>query len=130
MTFAVLVFIFESIYRIRNAYSMRLVETPATISKGGQLMVFSPEQIDQHVSVGKRLVIFDNLVLNLNGYERNHPGGKFNLTHNLGRDISKFFFGGYKLVNVPKSSPYTHSAGALDIVKTLVVGVIKGQEHI
>ena len=40
-------------------------------------------------------MIFDNLVLDLNGYENIHPGGRFNLQHNIGRDISKFFYGGY-----------------------------------
>jgi len=66
----------------------------------------------------------------LNGFERIHPGGKFNLMHNLGRDISKFFFGGYSLVNVAKRIPHHHSQAALDIVKTLVVGVIKDQDFI
>jgi len=57
-----------------------------------------------------------------------HPGGKFNLVHNYGRDISKFFFGGYSLVNIPNKRPYAHSQSALDIVESLVIGVIKGQE--
>lgn len=69
-------------------------------------------------------------MLDLQGYERNHPGGKFNLTHNYGRDVSKFFFGGYNLVNVPGNIPYTHSRASLDIVEKLVVGVIKGQEEV
>jgi len=66
--------------------------------------------------------------LDLKGYERNHPGGKFNLIHNLGRDISKFFFGGYNLVNVKKGHkrPHHHTQPALDIVKTMIVGVIEG----
>ncbi len=55
-----------------------------------------------------------------------HPGGKFNLTHNLGRDVSKFFFGGYSLVNSFNVKPHTHSQPALDIVKSLVVGVLAG----
>jgi len=76
------------------------------------------------------LVIFDNLVLNLNGFERQHPGGKFNLTHNYGKDISKFFFGGYNLVQVKGKRPHHHSQSALDIVKTLVVGVIEGQDQV
>ena len=78
---------------------------------------------------GKKLVVFDNLVLNLNGYEKIHPGGKFNLVHNYGRDVSKFFFGGYNLVNNPKAKkqPHHHSQPALDIVKSLVVGVLENQ---
>ena len=73
------------------------------------------------------MVIFDNLVLDLNGYELIHPGGKFNLVHNLGRDVSKFFYGGYNLVNTKNGShkrPHHHSRAALDIVKTLIVGVL------
>ncbi len=60
----------------------------------------------------------------MNGYEKMHPGGKFNLTHNIGRDVSKFFFGGYSLVNSAKTKPHTHSAAALDIVRSMVVGVL------
>ena len=65
-------------------------------------------------------------MLDLKGYERIHPGGKFNLMHNLGRDISKFFFGGYNLVNEPVRRPHHHTSSALDIVKTMIVGVIQG----
>ena len=79
---------------------------------------------------GRHLVIYDNLVLDLNGYHKIHPGGKFNLMHNLGRDITKFFNGGYQLVNVPKKFPHTHSKAALDIVNTLVVGVLQNQEFV
>ena len=80
---------------------------------------------------GKQLVIFDNLVLNLNGYERVHPGGKFNLIHNLGRDVSKFFYGGYNLVNEKSHTrPHHHTQPALDIVKTMIVGVIEGQTKV
>lgn len=89
--------------------------------------MFTPKEIDSEITNGRSLVIFDNLVLDLNGYERIHPGGKFNLKHNIGRDISKFFFGGYSLVNVPNKVPHHHSQAALDIVRKLVVGVIKDQ---
>jgi len=45
----------------------------------------------------KKLVILDNLILDVGEYMDNHPGGKFLLEHNIGRDISKFFYGGYGL---------------------------------
>lgn len=129
VVFCILVAIFEAIFRIRNKYSMGHVKTPVTTGKEKSNM-FTPKQIDEEISKGKNLVIFDNLVLDLNGYERIHPGGKFNLKQNIGRDISKFFFGGYSLVNVPKKVPHHHSQAALDIVKTLVVGVIKDQQFV
>ena len=59
---------------------------------------YTAQQVDIGVERGEKLVILDNLILNLNGYERYHPGGKFTLMKNLGRDISKFYYGGYALV--------------------------------
>ena len=70
------------------------------------------------------MLIFDNLVLNLAGYEKLHPGGKFVLKQNLGRDISKFFNGGYTLVQSAEVRPHHHSAHALGILKGLIVGVL------
>jgi hypothetical protein len=53
-----------------------------------------------------------------------HPGGRFFLEKNYGRDISKFYFGGYSMVQGAR--PYTHSAWSLSIIKSMVVGVIEG----
>ena len=61
-------------------------------------MVYTIEQIEKGVADGIPLLIFDNVVLNLNGYEKMHPGGKFVLKQNFGRDVSKFFNGGYSLI--------------------------------
>ena len=73
-------------------------------------MVYSAEKIDEYVRGGIPLLIFDNLVLNLNGYEKMHPGGKFVLKQNYGRDVSKFFNGGYSLIQGPGIKPHHHSA--------------------
>lgn len=76
------------------------------------------------------MVILDNLVLNLNGYERQHPGGKFTLIKNLGRDISKFYYGGYALVQ--KEGAYgvhAHTEASRSIVKQMIVGWMSGQEQ-
>ena len=73
-------------------------------------------------------MVLDNLVLKMQGFEEMHPGGKFNLFRNLGRDISKFFYGGYSLVN-PNNRPgetFNHSVGALSFAKRLVTGVLEG----
>ena len=43
-----------------------------------------------------------------------HPAGKFLLEKNIGRDISKFFDGGYSLED--KVSPWNHSFQARRIV--------------
>ena len=48
---------------------------------------------------------------------------------NYGRDISKFVYGGYSLVN-PGMPAVTHSLNALKIAESLVVGVLDGQHKI
>jgi cytochrome b involved in lipid metabolism len=35
----------------------------------------------------------------------NHPGGKFVVEANIGRDISKFFYGGYSMENYSVAKP-------------------------
>ena len=39
------------------------------------------------------------MVLDLQNYANFHPGGKFALEKNIGRDISKFFYGSYAMFN-------------------------------
>lgn len=127
LAFVVIVAILEASYRIRNKFALGHITK--TIGNTA-LKNYTPEEVDAHVKDGKKLVLFDNAVLDINGYERNHPGGKFNLVHNFGRDISKFFYGGYNLVNVEGKRPHHHSQGALDIVKSMIVGVLKSQEQV
>jgi cytochrome b involved in lipid metabolism len=57
----------------------------------------SLRQFAEAVSDGEQLVLLDDLVLNVGSYMDNHPGGRFLLSHNIGRDISKFFYGGYAM---------------------------------
>ena len=37
----------------------------------------SREEFDQRVSDGEKLVLLDDLVLNVEGFEKEHPGGRF-----------------------------------------------------
>ena len=66
------------------------------------------------------------MVIDVTNYVHNHPGGQFVLQQNIGRDISKFFYGGYSLEDNMGSSPargYTHSNYAKLVVQDLVKGV-------
>jgi hypothetical protein len=67
-------------------------------------------------------VILDDLVLDVSRFMGEHPGGLFSLEHNVGRDISKFFYGGYSLENQSKVPAHSHSNDARKIVNTLIVG--------
>ena len=88
--------------RSENAAKQYITEHELAIRSGSKgttdVKMYTAQQVDIEVEQGQKLVILDNLILNLNGYERQHPGGKFTLIKNLGRDISKFYYGGYALV--------------------------------
>lgn len=81
----------------------------------------SSDEFRKAVSGGEELVILDDLVLNVAKFKSEHPGGKFLVEYNVGRDISKFFYGGYSLENHSGLSPHTHSNVARSIIKSLVV---------
>ena len=79
---------------------------------------------------GDSLIICDNLVLRTAGYDKIHPGGKFTITKNFGRDMAKFYYGNYSLTIGNKSRPHTHSGQANLIVKNMIVGVIQDQQDV
>jgi len=60
-------------------------------------ITISEEEFAQRVKEGEKLVILDNMVLDIGSYAYAHPGGAFLLEHNIGRDISKFVYGAYAL---------------------------------
>jgi len=47
----------------------------------------------------ERLVIMEDTIVDVKHYLDSHPGGRYVLEANIGRDISKFFYGGYSLHN-------------------------------
>lgn len=68
------------------------------------------------------------MVLDLDGYFCFHPGGKFVLSHNVGRDISKFFYGGYNLdgnLTQGDKPGYNHSNYARMIVNGMIVAQLE-----
>jgi len=71
----------------------------------------------------------DELVLDLTDFVPSHPGGEFALLQNVGRDISKFFYGGYSLdgnAGRPgsNSSAYAHSNMARKIANKYAIAVL------
>lgn len=65
------------------------------------------------------------MVLNVRGFKSEHPGGAFLLDFHIGRDVSKFFYGGYVLENNSGMKPYTHSNVARSIVNSLIIGKLR-----
>ena len=68
--------------------------------------------------------MLDDLVLDVSKFKREHPGGRFLIEYNRGRDISKFFYGGYVLETGNGQGPFAHSNVARVIVNGLIVARI------
>ena len=87
------------------------------------------EEFDKAILRGEKLWILDDMVLDLTDFMPNHPGGVFVLDQNIGRDISKFFYGGYQLDGnggKPGSSTtaYAHSNIARKIANQYAVAAL------
>jgi len=69
------------------------------------------------------------MVLDISTYAYCHPGGDFLLTHNVGRDVSKFFYGSYALDgnhNNPagRTNRWAHSNIARKIANRHCIGAL------
>ena len=105
----------EIVYQIRLRKTVDFVEPTAAMNA---------QDFEQALTNGRKLVILDTLVLDVTKFIDQHPGGRFVLSHNIGRDISKFFYGGYSLednMGQKPASPYTHSTFARMIVNDLAI---------
>ena len=63
------------------------------------------EQFESAIENKIPLMLLDNLVLNVSEFINQHPGGRFLIRHNIGHDISKYFYGGYCLEGNLGSKP-------------------------
>lgn len=64
------------------------------------------------------------MVLDMGSYIEKHPGGRFSIEANVGRDVSKYFYGGYALENINPVKPHTHSNDARRLVDKLAIGYL------
>ena len=71
-------------------------------------------------------MILDDVVLDIKDFLNEHPGGRFSLEHNIGRDVSKFFHGSYALETIQGVEPHFHSNDARHVVNKLVIGRLEG----
>jgi cytochrome b involved in lipid metabolism len=90
------------------------------------------DEFNALVAKGRKLVILDNLVLDVEQFLIRHPGGCFTIRHNIGKDISKFFNGGYSLDGnlVVNLRGHKHTNLARMIVNELVIARYGDQKPI
>lgn len=67
------------------------------------------------------------MVLDVAKFRSEHPGGQFLIDFHVGRDVSKFFYGGYVLENASGMKPHTHSNIARKIVNSIVIGRLNSE---
>ena len=127
--FLLMLALHEFFMRRYNRRNYKLIEGQALteLIERDNLPAYTPTQIEHAVEGGDSLVICDNLVLRTSGYERIHPGGKFTIVKNFGRDIAKFYYGNYALTNGKLTKPHTHSGQANAILESMIIGFIADQ---
>ena len=76
---------------------------------------------------GRALVIMNELVLDMDGYIGYHPGGRFVLERNIGRDISKFYCGSYSILEDNSIKMHNHGKQADWQVYQMIIGHCSGQ---
>jgi cytochrome b involved in lipid metabolism len=106
-------FILELYYRVAN----REQRAKILNSQNDQVTYLTVEDFKYRLlRRGEKLVILDDRVLSIESYLNTHPGSAYVLNHNIGRDISKFFYGGYAMKDY---FPQTHSYSAMRVATSL-----------
>ena len=65
------------------------------------------------------------MVLDIGDYIKSHPGGAFAMSANIGRDVSKYFYGGYSLENINPVKPHKHSNAARRLIDKYSIGYLE-----
>ena len=71
----------------------------------------------------------NDIIIDMKSYAKSHPGGLFLLDKNVGRDIGKYFDGGYQMENNCGLRPWNHSYQARLIIDKLAIGYLIGKSH-
>lgn len=83
------------------------------------------QEFSTRVKSGDKLVLLDDMVLDIGDYLDHHPGGRFAMEANIGRDVSKYFYGGYSLENVNAVKPHTHSNAARRLIDKYAIASLE-----
>lgn len=94
--------------------------TEKGVVEAKELPLISRFQFNNLVRSGRKLVLFNNNVLDVETFMGEHPGTRFVIEENIGREIGKYFYGAYSLEE--NVAPHVHSRYAADVMKKLVIG--------
>lgn len=74
---------------------------------------------DKAVARGRKYVIFDNFIIDVEKFIGEHPGGSVMISHHIGRDIGKYIYGAYSLEKY--TMRHKHSYFAVKVMTSLAV---------
>lgn len=88
------------------------------------------EEFESLVHAGRQLMVDDNYIIDAAPFLNHHPGGKFVVKYNVGRDIGKYMNGSYvmenKMAHLPfLHKPYAHTTYAYQIMKAQSIALLQ-----
>lgn len=112
--YLVLLGIIEVLYRIRYKYKEKGI-----VQKEG-LPTVTHFHFNAMLRSGRKLVLFNNHIVDVESFMDEHPGTKFLISENIGCEIGKYFYGAYTIDNDMK--PHTHSSYAAELIEKMTIG--------
>lgn len=107
----------EVIFRWRYKYKEK------GVIKKGDLPFITTLQLNSMVRGGQKVVLFNNHILDVESFMDEHPGTRFVIAENIGRDIGKYFYGAYSVE--ADVAPHTHSTYAATLIEKLTIGKLR-----
>jgi hypothetical protein len=114
--YVMLVIIIEILFKLRYTYKQKgLIEKPG-------LPEMSPLMFEKLVKNGRKLVLFNNYIVDVESFMETHPGTRFVIAESVGTEIGKYFYGAYSIeTNV---QPHTHSSYAAGLLEKLTIAYL------
>lgn len=103
----------EIVYRWKYTYTEKGIVHREGLSQ------ISPLLFHKLVREGRKLVLFNDYVIDIEPFMDDHPGTRFVLNESIGTDIGKFFYGAYAVED--DIQPHTHSSYAAGIIQKLTI---------
>ena len=83
---------------------------------------YTYEDVDKMIKKGKKIVIFQNQVIDVEHWINEHIGGAEVLKEVIGKEISRYFIGGF--IAKGKTKPHFHTHEAFQKIQDFTIGTI------
>lgn len=113
----ILVFVFFIVLEIWQVCWRNRITTPSN-----SLPEYTHLQAVEMIKSGKKLMFADEFIINVGQFALSHPGGSFMVSESIGEDAGKYMVGCSSYGG--SHNPYSHSAKAFSMLKSLAIGKI------